>query len=115
VDAGGGWLIFKVPPAELAAHPSDGPAGQELSFMCDDVEATVRDLRAKGVELTQEITDERWGRPTPVLLPGGGEVGLYAPPSARDRPVRGRGQRRLTNSAATSIGWNPMRSLIETM
>jgi catechol 2,3-dioxygenase-like lactoylglutathione lyase family enzyme len=51
VDAGGGWLIFKLPPAELAVHPSDGPTGHELYFMCDDLEATMSDLQAKGVEL----------------------------------------------------------------
>ena len=92
VDAGDGWLIFKLPPAELAVHPADGPAGQELYFMCDDVEATVRDLLARGVEFTQEITDERWGRLTRFLLPGGGDDrAVRAPPSARDRAVRGRG------------------------
>jgi catechol 2,3-dioxygenase-like lactoylglutathione lyase family enzyme len=79
VDAGAGWLIFKLPPAELAMHPSDGPAGHELYFMCDDVEATMRELRAKGVEFTQDITEERWGRLTRFRLPGGGEVGMYEP------------------------------------
>jgi catechol 2,3-dioxygenase-like lactoylglutathione lyase family enzyme len=79
VDAGGGWLIFKLPPAELAMHPSDGTAGHELYFMCDDIEATMRDLRAKGVEFTQDISDERWGRLTRFRLPGGGEVGMYEP------------------------------------
>jgi catechol 2,3-dioxygenase-like lactoylglutathione lyase family enzyme len=79
VDAGGGWLIFKLPAAELAMHPSDGPAGHELYFMCDDVEATMRDLRAKGVEFTRDISEERWGRLTRFRLPGGGEVGMYEP------------------------------------
>ena len=77
VDAGGGWLIFKLPPAELAMHPSDGPAGHELYFMCDDVETTMRDLRTKGVEFTDDISEERWGRLTRFRLPGGGEVGMY--------------------------------------
>ena len=79
VDAGGGWLIFKMPAAEVAMHPSDGPAGPELYFMCDDVEATMQDLRAKGVEFTQDISEERWGRLTRFRLPGGGEVGMYEP------------------------------------
>ena len=79
VDAGGGWLIFKLPAAELAVHPSDGPAGHELYFMCDDVDATMRDLRAKGVEFTQDVSEERWGRVTRLRLPGGGEVGMYEP------------------------------------
>jgi hypothetical protein len=75
----GGWLIFKLPPAELAVHPSDGPTGHELYFMCDDLEATMRDLQAKGVEFTHDISEERWGRLTRFRLPGGGEVGIYEP------------------------------------
>jgi predicted enzyme related to lactoylglutathione lyase len=79
VDAGGGWLIFKLPPAELAVHPSEGPTGHELYFMCDDLETTVGDLKAKGVEFTQGMSEERWGRLTRFRLPGGGEVGMYEP------------------------------------
>ncbi|MFJ7496002.1 VOC family protein [Streptomyces sp. NPDC097727] len=79
VDVGGGWLIFKLPPAEVAVHPTDGPEMQELYLMCDDVEATVKNLTAKGVEFTQPVTDARWGRLTRFRLPGGGEVGLYEP------------------------------------
>ena len=79
VDAGGGWLIFKVPPAELAVHPSDGPTGHELYFMCDDLEATMGELQAKGVNFTHAIAEERWGRLTRFRLPGGGEVGIYEP------------------------------------
>jgi hypothetical protein len=79
VDAGGGWLIFTLPPAELAVHPSDGPTAHELYFMCDELEATMTDLQAKGVEFTQDISEERWGRLTRFRLPGGGEVGLYEP------------------------------------
>jgi catechol 2,3-dioxygenase-like lactoylglutathione lyase family enzyme len=79
VDAGGGWLIFKLPPAELAAHPSDGPIGQSLYFMCDDLPATMRDLQAEGVEFTEDISEERWGRLTHFRLPGGSEIGLYEP------------------------------------
>lgn len=79
VDAGGGWLIFKLPPAEVAMHPADGAVGHELYFMCDDLEATIVDLEAKGVELTQDVSEEQWGRVTRFRLPGGGEVGLYEP------------------------------------
>ena len=78
VDAGGGWLIFKLPPAELAVHPSDG-AGHEMYFICDDLEATMSDLRSKGVEFTQEVSEQRWGRVTRFRLPGGGDVGMYEP------------------------------------
>jgi len=79
VDAGGGWLIFKIPPAELAVHPADRTAGHELYFMCDDLEATVSDLQAKGVEFVEDVSEERWGRLTRFRLPGGGGVGLYEP------------------------------------
>jgi catechol 2,3-dioxygenase-like lactoylglutathione lyase family enzyme len=79
VDAGGGWLIFQLPPAELALHPAEGMPGHELYFMCDDVETTMQELRARGVEFTQGISEERWGRLTRFRLPGGGEVGMYEP------------------------------------
>jgi catechol 2,3-dioxygenase-like lactoylglutathione lyase family enzyme len=79
VDAGHGWLIFALPPAELGVHPSDGDTHQELYLMCDDVEATVAELRAKGVEFTREISDEGWGRVTAMRVPGGGELALYEP------------------------------------
>jgi catechol 2,3-dioxygenase-like lactoylglutathione lyase family enzyme len=79
VDAGHGWLIFALPPAELGVHPSDGDTHQELYLMCDDVDATVAGLRAKGVEFTREISDEGWGRVTAMRVPGGGELALYEP------------------------------------
>lgn len=78
VDAGGGWLIFKLPPAELAVHPAEGP-GHELYLVCEDLEATMGDLHSKGVEFTREVSEERWGRVTRFRLPGGGEVGMYEP------------------------------------
>jgi len=79
VDAGGGWLIFKAPPAELAVHPSDGPCGNELYFVCDDLEATMRELQTIGVDFSHDVSEERWGRLTRLRLPGGGEVGMYEP------------------------------------
>lgn len=86
VDAGGGWLIFKLPPAEVAMHPSDEAPAHELYFMCDDLDATMEELRAKGVEFTEQISEPRWGRVTRFRLPGGGDVGLYEPrhPRATD-------------------------------
>ena len=77
VDAGGGWLIFGLPPAELAAHPGE-QSGSELYLMCDDLEATMAELRAKGVELGP-VSDQGWGRVTTIALPDGGELGLYEP------------------------------------
>ena len=79
VDAGGGWLIFALPPAELAVHPTEGQSHIELYLMCDDIRATIDDLTAKGVELAQEVTDEGWGLLTQLRVPGLGKIGLYEP------------------------------------
>ena len=79
VDAGGGWLIFALPPAELAAHPTDEAGHHELYLMCDDVAATVDELSSTGVEFTGPVTDEGFGLMTAIKLPGGGELGLYEP------------------------------------
>jgi predicted enzyme related to lactoylglutathione lyase len=79
VDAGGGWLIFALPPSEVAAHPGEGPARAELYLMCDDIHATVAELAAKGVETTGPVAEERWGLVTGIALPGGGSLGLYEP------------------------------------
>jgi glyoxalase/bleomycin resistance protein/dioxygenase superfamily protein len=79
IDAGGGWLIFALPPAELAAHPTDDDGHHELYLMCDDLEATVDDLTGRRVEFTRPITDEGFGLMTAMKLPGGGELGLYEP------------------------------------
>lgn len=88
VDAGGGWLIFALPPAELAVHPDEGAPRHELYLMCEDVEATVERLKAKGVEVTQPITDQRWGLLTAIRMPDGSELGIYQPqhPLAIKRP-----------------------------
>jgi hypothetical protein len=80
VDAGGGWLIFALPPAELACHPAQDDSGRhELYLMCDDLEATIAELRAKGAEFVAPISDEAWGRVTRLNVPGGGELALYEP------------------------------------
>jgi catechol 2,3-dioxygenase-like lactoylglutathione lyase family enzyme len=78
VDAGGGWLIFKLPPSEMAVHPADGAPSHELYLMCDDIEATVEQLAAKGVPCAA-VSDQGWGRLTSIRLPGGGDLGLYEP------------------------------------
>ena len=85
VDAGGGWLIFALPPAELAAHPTDGPPRHELYFMCDEIEATIAELRAKGVEVSGEVTEQRWGLTTSFAVPGAGRMHLYEPRHPRPR------------------------------
>jgi predicted enzyme related to lactoylglutathione lyase len=83
VDAGDGWLIFALPPTEVAFHPGGGwgrgEGHQSLFLMCDDIEATVTDLEAKGVEFLAPVADEGWGLVTQFKVPGGGEAGLYQP------------------------------------
>ena len=79
VDAGGGWLIFAGPPAELAAHPAEGQPHHEVYLMCDDIHATVADLEAKGAEFVGSVVEQRWGLLTKLRLPGGGELPLYEP------------------------------------
>jgi catechol 2,3-dioxygenase-like lactoylglutathione lyase family enzyme len=83
VDAGGGWLIFALPPAELAAHPSDAEPRHELYLVCEDIHVAAAELRDKGVEFVTEIADERWGLTTRFRVPGGGQMALYQPRHAR--------------------------------
>ncbi|MDR2984813.1 MAG: VOC family protein [Nocardiopsaceae bacterium] len=85
VDAGGGWPIFALPPAEMAVHPAD-PADpvqtdgrHQLFLMCDDIRATLTELAAKGVEVAQEPVDQRWGAVAAIRLPDGTELGIYEP------------------------------------
>ncbi len=82
VDVGHGWLLFRLPPAEAAVHPSDQNDKHELWLMCDDVEAAVRKLGARGVPC-DPIGAQNWGRTTRLNLPGGGTLGLYQPRHAR--------------------------------
>jgi catechol 2,3-dioxygenase-like lactoylglutathione lyase family enzyme len=79
VDAGGGWLIFALPPAELAFHPTDGESRQELYLLCDDIVGTLAELRGRGVEITQEVSDRGWGLLSALRLPDGSELPLYQP------------------------------------
>src|SRR5579864_7752211 len=78
VDAGHGWLIFALPPAEVAIHPSDENDVHELYLMCDDVAALVASMKAKGVACSP-VEEQRWGSITRVVLPGGGRLGVYQP------------------------------------
>jgi uncharacterized glyoxalase superfamily protein PhnB len=78
VDAGDGWLIFALPPSEIAVHPA-GEDRNELYLMCEDIEATVDELQRKGAVVSLPISEQRWGRLVHIDLPGGGELGLYQP------------------------------------
>jgi catechol 2,3-dioxygenase-like lactoylglutathione lyase family enzyme len=78
VDAGGGWLIFALPPGEVACHPSEQDR-HELYLMCDELDATITELRVRGADVRGDVVEERWGRLTSIRLPGGGELGLYEP------------------------------------
>jgi predicted enzyme related to lactoylglutathione lyase len=84
VDDGDGWLIFALPPAELGIHPAEGPTfdsgvRHQLTLMCDDIGATIRELRSKGIEVRGEPQDEGFGITTTIVLPGGVELMLYEP------------------------------------
>jgi catechol 2,3-dioxygenase-like lactoylglutathione lyase family enzyme len=93
VDAGAGWLIFALPPAELAVHPTEGndraPGDSQLFLMCRDIRRTAADLEARGVELTSPITEQRFGLITSLRVPGAGEVGLYQPAHPSPLPAFG--------------------------
>jgi len=78
VDAGHGWLIFAMPPTELAVHPAEATEYHELWLMCDNIESTIAELAAKGVK-TGAIGEQPWGRITQIPLPSGEELGLYEP------------------------------------
>lgn len=92
-DAGGGWLVFDVPEAEVGVHEMEasGPdtegrnkGYQEISFYCDDISQTVADLKGRGVEFTSEIVDQGWALSTQFLMPGGIDVMLYQPSYAKN-------------------------------
>jgi catechol 2,3-dioxygenase-like lactoylglutathione lyase family enzyme len=79
VDAGGGWPLFAMPPAELAVHPADGAGYHELYLMCDDIHATLAELTGKGVEVARDVSDQRWGLLAAIRLPDGSELPIYEP------------------------------------
>jgi catechol 2,3-dioxygenase-like lactoylglutathione lyase family enzyme len=86
VDLGEGWLIFGLPPAEVAVHPSDENDVQEFFLMCDDVEAFIATMRKKGIAC-DPLQRPAWGVLTRLMLPGGGKVGVYQPRHARPKSM----------------------------
>ena len=95
VDAGHGWLIFAIPAAEAAFHPHDQNDRHEMYFICDNLKAQMAALVKKGVRFG-EIAEQQWGTRTTILLPGGGEIGLYEPrhPITFERGSKGRRESR---------------------
>lgn len=89
VDAGHGWLIYALPPSEVAIHPAEDRTPQDLYFMCEDLRAEMAMLKARGISCS-DVQDARWGSVTKIRLPGGGEVGLYQPRHAS--PLRDGGR-----------------------
>jgi catechol 2,3-dioxygenase-like lactoylglutathione lyase family enzyme len=87
VDVGHGWLIFGLPPSEIAVHPADGSEKHELYFMTDNVEAFVATMKAKGIACA-DITQQGWGALTSITLPGGGKLGVYQPRHASPPPYK---------------------------
>ncbi len=86
VDVGDGWLIFGLPPAEVAVHPTDKGNVQELYLMCDDIEQLVTEMKGHSIECAP-VQDEGWGLLTQLTLPSGGKLGVYQPRHARPAPM----------------------------
>jgi hypothetical protein len=95
VDVGEGWLIFGLPPAELAVHPSNKNNVHEFYFMCDDIQALKAAMRERGIKCAT-VQNQGWGLLTQVTLPGGGKLGIYQPRHARPK---GMSVRRKTRKA----------------
>ena len=103
IDAHDGWLIFALPPAELGVHPDEKPS-HELSIMCDDLDATVADLRAKGIEFRGEPENQGFGTVITMVLPGGVDMMLYQPRHANRDLTEGRaGQRSVQPASLSSL------------
>jgi catechol 2,3-dioxygenase-like lactoylglutathione lyase family enzyme len=79
VDAGGGWLIFKLPPAEIAVHPTESLGKHEFYLMCDDIEKTLADLTTRGVTISSPLSDQGWGLLASIKLPSGSDLSIYQP------------------------------------
>ena len=110
VDAGGGWLIFGLPPAEVAVHPSETGGKHELYLMCADVEGFVRAMKEVGVECSA-VRDQGWGLLTDLKLPGGGRMGVYQPKHTRPAAApAARAPKRASGMAAERRPNKPVRT-----
>jgi catechol 2,3-dioxygenase-like lactoylglutathione lyase family enzyme len=79
VDAGHGWLIFALPPAELGIHPTDGKGSHELYLMCDDLRKTLAELQTKGIEVVEPVSEQSWGLLAGIRIPGNEVLRIYEP------------------------------------
>ena len=89
VDVGGGWLIFGLPPSELAFHPSPDVISQEMYLMCDDIHQFVAEMKKHDIECGK-ISSQAWGLVTELILPSGGKLGVYQPKHERPKPMKPR-------------------------
>jgi hypothetical protein len=87
VDVGGGWLIFGLPPAEVAVHPSEDNDVHEFYLMCDDIEGFIAEMRKNNISC-EPLHKQDWGLLTQIILPGGGKLGVYQPRHARPEPMK---------------------------
>jgi hypothetical protein len=104
VDVGEGWLIFGLPPAEVAVHPSNENDVHEFYLMCDDIDAFVEEMTTHNIASTP-VQDQGWGRLSQITLPGGGKLGIYEPQHARPAPmsVGNAAKRPATRAAKRSV------------
>jgi len=111
VDVGRGWLIFGLPPAEVAVHPSENNDEHQLYFMCEDVEALIRQMSERDIDCEQ-LRELGWGLLTQITLPGGGKLGIYEPRHARPKSMKTskRTPRRRKSSARRSASKSKNRS-----
>ena len=87
VDVGHGWLIFGLPPAEVAVHPDEENGTHELYLMCEDIDKFVAEMRSRGIECS-EVNSMGWGMLSQITLPGGGQLGVYQPRHARPESMK---------------------------
>lgn len=112
VDVGGGWLIFGLPPAEVAVHDAESDGKHELYLMCRDVEAFIQQVGARGIE-TSEVQDQGWGLVTEVTLPGGGKLGVYQPRHARPESASAASSGRVAKKKAPAKKQTAARKLMK--
>lgn len=105
VDVGGGWLIFGLPPAEVAVHPADENDVHEFYLMCDDVEALIEEMKSHNINCGP-VQNQGWGLLTQVILPGGGKLGIYQPRHARPKATSAK---RTSKKSAKRVSKKPVK------